>query len=79
MPSSETEIVVEDPTAPANNSPAVTTHPHGRDRRLSCCCSRSRSLLGFDNWRTGMGWATDGPQAGYLPFYLSVILAGASL
>ncbi|MGC1901913.1 MAG: tripartite tricarboxylate transporter TctB family protein, partial [Pseudolabrys sp.] len=36
-------------------------------------------LLAFDNWRTGMGWASDGPQAGYFPFYLSVILAGASL
>ena len=26
-----------------------------------------------------MGWASDGPQAGYFPFYLSVILAAASL
>jgi hypothetical protein len=26
-----------------------------------------------------MGWAPDGPEAGYFPFYLSVILAGASL
>ena len=26
-----------------------------------------------------MGWAKDGPQAGYFPFYLCVILAGASL
>ena len=34
-------------------------------------------LLGFDNWRSGMGWAKDGPQSGYLPFYLCVILAGA--
>src|SRR6476619_6895304 len=36
-------------------------------------------LLGFDNWRSGMGWARDGPQSGYLPFYLCVILAAASL
>ena len=36
-------------------------------------------LLGYDNWRSGMGWAKDGPQSGYLPFYLCVILAGASL
>jgi hypothetical protein len=36
-------------------------------------------LLGFDNWRSGMGWAKDGPQSGYLPFYLCVILAGSSL
>jgi putative tricarboxylic transport membrane protein len=36
-------------------------------------------LMAFDNWRTGMGWAPDGPKAGYFPFYLSVILACASL
>ena len=29
------------------------------------------ALLAFDNWRSGMSWAFDGPQAGYLPFYLS--------
>jgi hypothetical protein len=37
------------------------------------------ALMAFDNWRTGMGWAPDGPKAGYFPFYLSVILGGASL
>ncbi|MGA7011378.1 MAG: tripartite tricarboxylate transporter TctB family protein, partial [Pseudolabrys sp.] len=36
-------------------------------------------ILGYDNWRTGAGWESTGPQAGYFPFYLSVILAGASL
>jgi hypothetical protein len=36
-------------------------------------------LLAFDNWRTGMGWDSTGPQAGYFPFYLSVILAAASV
>ena len=35
--------------------------------------------MAFDNWRTGMGWAPDGPRAGYFPFYLSVILGAASL
>jgi putative tricarboxylic transport membrane protein len=36
-------------------------------------------LLGFDSWRVGMSWADDGPQAGYFPFYLSVLMGGASL
>jgi putative tricarboxylic transport membrane protein len=36
-------------------------------------------LFGFDNWRTGMSWEADGPQAGYFPFYLSVLLGAASL
>src|SRR2546421_5606565 len=37
------------------------------------------ALLGFDNWRTGMSWDATGPQAGYFPFYLSVLLAAASI
>ena len=37
------------------------------------------ALLAFDNWRTGMGWDATGPQAGYFPFYLSVILGAASI
>src|SRR6267378_4534185 len=37
------------------------------------------ALLAFDNWRTGMSWDATGPQAGYFPFYLSVILAAACL
>ena len=36
-------------------------------------------LLGFDNWRTGAGWDSTGPQAGYFPFYLSIILAAGAL
>ena len=36
-------------------------------------------LLGWDNWRTGASWASDGPEAGYFPFYLSVLLGAASI
>jgi len=36
-------------------------------------------VLAYDNWRTGMGWAPEGPEAGYFPFYLSIMLAGASI
>ncbi|HEX9464025.1 MAG TPA: tripartite tricarboxylate transporter TctB family protein [Alphaproteobacteria bacterium] len=36
-------------------------------------------LLGWDSWRIGMSWADDGPQAGYFPFYLSVLMGLASL
>jgi len=36
-------------------------------------------LLGWDSWRSGAGWASDGPQAGYFPFYLSVLMGAASL
>jgi len=76
VPKSEDEIVVEDPTAPASDSPAVTTN-RTVDVVVSFLLLAFAALLGFDNWRTGMGWDETGPQAGYFPFYLSVILAAA--
>ena len=27
-----------------------------------------------DSWRVGAGWAADGPQAGYFPFYIGAIM-----
>jgi len=36
-------------------------------------------LLGWDSTRVGNTWADDGPQAGYFPFYLSVLLGVACL
>ena len=78
MPVSETEIVVDDPTAPAEDSPAVTS-VRTAELAVYVVLLALALLLGFDNWRSGMGWAKDGPQSGYMPFYLCVILAGASL
>jgi hypothetical protein len=49
------------------------------DLVTSCLLLAFAILMGWDNWRTGASWASDGPQAGYFPFYLSVLLAGASL
>ena len=37
------------------------------------------ALMGYDNWRSGAGWASDGPKAGYFPFYLALLLGAASL
>jgi putative tricarboxylic transport membrane protein len=78
MPIPDTEIVVDDPTAPANNSPAAAT-TRTVEVVVYVLLIALAMLLGFDNWRSGMGWAKDGPQSGYLPFYLCVILGGASL
>ena len=33
--------------------------------------------MAWDNWRTGIRWESTGPQAGYFPFYVAMILAGA--
>src|SRR2546429_7663003 len=74
----ESEIVVEDPDTPADDSPAVVM-THSVEIVTYLLLVAFALLLGFDNWRSGMGWAKDGPQSGYLPFYLCVILGGASL
>jgi len=36
-------------------------------------------LLGWDSWRIGASWASDGPQSGYFPFYLSLMMGAASV
>jgi hypothetical protein len=32
------------------------------------------TLVMADSWRVGIGWAFDGPQAGYFPFYIGLIM-----
>jgi len=78
MPSTQDEIVVGDPEPAADNSPGVAS-TRAVEVVVYLILLTLAAVLGFDNWRSGMGWASDGPQAGYLPFYLCVILAGASL
>jgi putative tricarboxylic transport membrane protein len=78
MSNTEIEIVVDDPTAPEADSPPVTD-VRTADVVVSLLLLALALLLGYDNWRTGIAWDSTGPQAGYFPFYLSVILGGASL
>jgi putative tricarboxylic transport membrane protein len=78
MSNSEIEIVVDDPTAPEADSPPVTD-TRVAEVVVSLLLVALALTLGFDNWRTGIGWDSTGPQAGYFPFYLSVILGLASL
>lgn len=78
MAKSDTEIVVEDPTAPEADSPPVTSTRVVEVVTLVLLLGLA-IVLGLDNRRTGMSWASDGPQAGYFPFYLSVILGAACL
>jgi hypothetical protein len=36
------------------------------------------AVIMYDNWRIGARWASDGPQAGYFPFYIGLIMFGVS-
>src|SRR4051812_50117561 len=62
----------------AAESPAVASN-RGVDIAVSVALLAVAGVLAFDNWRTGMGWDATGPQAGYFPFYLALILAGSSI
>ncbi len=37
------------------------------------------ALVMFDSARLGFGWKDDGPQAGYFPFYIGVIICASAL
>jgi putative tricarboxylic transport membrane protein len=78
MSNTDLEIVVEDPTAPDDESPSVVSR-RTIEIVVSLMLLALAALLGHDNWQTGIEWDSTGPQPGYFPFYLSVILGGASL
>jgi hypothetical protein len=78
MSQTDLEIVVDDPTAPEDDSPAVVSS--GTIEIVVCLLLFALAVtLGYDNWRTGASWDSTGPEPGYFPFYLSVILGGGSL
>ena len=74
----DTEIIVEDPSESLADSPAVTS-TRTVDVVVSVILLALALTLGWDNWHTGAAWDSTGPQAGYFPFYLSLILGCASL
>lgn len=37
------------------------------------------AIVVWDSWRLGARWGTDGPEAGYFPFYIGLILCFASI
>ena len=78
MSNTDLEIVVEDPTAPDDASPSVVSR-RTVEIVVSLMLLALAVVLAHDNWQTGIEWDSTGPQPGYFPFYLSVILGGASL
>jgi hypothetical protein len=62
---------------PAPDRPLAST------RLLELCVAALLMLAGivvmYDSVRVGMRWVSDGPQAGYFPFYIGVLLCVASL
>ena len=61
----------------SGDRPAVGTR--AVDIAVSLAILALALLLGYDSVRVGNSWASDGPEAGYFPFYLSVMMGGAAL
>src|SRR5262245_64841735 len=59
--------------------PRAVTSTRAVDIVVSLLLLAFAALMGWDNWKSGAGWASDGPKAGYFPFYLSLLLAAASV
>ncbi|HKG81643.1 MAG TPA: tripartite tricarboxylate transporter TctB family protein [Beijerinckiaceae bacterium] len=76
--SAEHGMKIEEPASPASDDRAVVAS-RNVEIVVSLMLMALAAVLGWDNWRLGAGWASDGPQAGYFPFYLSVMLGAASL
>jgi len=74
----DAEIVAGDPGKPEDTSPAVVGARTAEVATLAIVLAFA-VLMGWDNWRNGIGWEATGPKPGYFPFYISVILAGACL
>ncbi|HEX4331705.1 MAG TPA: tripartite tricarboxylate transporter TctB family protein [Usitatibacter sp.] len=70
-----TAIVVE-PDEPPDDSPDITSTRTVEVGTLAVLLAFA-VLMMWDNWRTGAAWESTGPQAGYFPFYVAIILAGA--
>jgi hypothetical protein len=72
------EIVVGDPSEPEDDSPAVVGMRAVEIATLLVVLAFSLTMA-WDNWRIGARWEATGPQAGYFPFYVAMIMAGACL
>lgn len=59
-----------------DRSTAVRTR--GPELAVACFLLGIAALVITDSLRVGIGWADDGPQAGYFPFYIGLLLAASS-
>jgi putative tricarboxylic transport membrane protein len=72
------EVLGAQPQDEEDTSPAVVGRRPVETATLAIILAFA-VLMAWDNWRTGIRWESTGPQAGYFPFYVSLIMAGACI
>ncbi len=60
------------------HDPVHTVHTRGPEVAVAALLLVIAGLVITDSLRVGIGWADDGPRAGYFPFYIGLLLAGSS-
>jgi hypothetical protein len=68
------EEIVTGEDEPEDTSPALVGQRAVETATLAIVLAFA-ALMAWDNWRAGAGWEATGPQAGYFPFWVAVILA----
>jgi hypothetical protein len=74
----DAEIVAGDPDEPEDHSPPLVGQRAVETATLAIVLAFAL-LMAWDNWRTGIKWESTGPAAGYFPFWVAMILAGACI
>ena len=57
----------------ADDGPALAKN-HSVDAVVACVVFAFGAVVAFESWRLGARWTSDGPGAGYFPFYIGLIL-----
>ncbi len=63
--------------SPGAGRPAVTTHT--MEIVVALLFLLFGGVVAFDSYRLGARWAEDGPQSGYFPFYIGLIICISSI
>ncbi|MDH4391796.1 MAG: tripartite tricarboxylate transporter TctB family protein [Aquabacterium sp.] len=60
------------------DDPSTAVRTRGPEVVVACFLLAIAGLVIADSLRVGIGWADDGPRAGYFPFYIGLLLAASS-
>lgn len=61
-----------------DDSSPMATSDRTMELAIAALCFAFGAVVMADSWRIGARWAEDGPQAGYFPFYIGLIVCASS-